>query len=108
MAGEAYDVVTEDLVAHASHLEALTDRLNTAISAAETVSMSDDAYGLICQFLPPTINPMEEEGIAALQAAVEGVTTSAENVRATADQYDETDNLSQQSFQKITMDGIQA
>ncbi|APU22439.1 type VII secretion target [Actinoalloteichus sp. GBA129-24] len=104
---EAYDVVTEDLVAHASHLDALTDRLNTAIAAAETVSMSDDAYGLICQFLPPTINPMEEEGIAALNAAVEGVTTSAENVRATADQYLDTDDANQQSFQKISLDHIQ-
>ncbi|WP_184451016.1 type VII secretion target, partial [Actinoalloteichus hoggarensis] len=104
---EAYDVVPEDLVAHASHLDALTDRLNTAISAAETVSMSDDAYGLICQFLPPIINPMEEEGITALNAAVEGITTSAENVRATADQYLDTDDANQRSFKNITMDHIQ-
>ncbi|WP_308012536.1 type VII secretion target [Saccharopolyspora sp. 6T] len=96
-----YEVVSEDLTAHAAHLDALTDRIDTAISAAEQVSMSDEAYGLLCSFLPPIINPTEQEGIAALQAAREGIETTAQNVRTSAEEYDTNDEDDSQSFQKL-------
>lgn len=79
-----YEVVSGELPARASHLDALTDRLDTAVSAAEEVSMSDEAYGLLCSFLLPVVNPMEEKGMEALNAAREGVEITAENVRTTA------------------------
>lgn len=94
----SFKVQAEDLTAHASHLEGLTDRIDTAISAAESVSMSDEAYGLLCSFLPPIVNPMEEEGLNALKAAKEGVTTTAENVRSTAKDYQETDDANADSL----------
>jgi uncharacterized protein YukE len=96
----SYEVLPEELMAHASHIEGLTDRLQTAISAAETVSMSDDAYGLLCSFLPPIINPMEEEGVQALKAASEGLTITAENVRSTATQYQESDEANAQPLSR--------
>lgn len=94
----SFKVQAEDLTAHASHLEGLTDRLDTAISAAESVSMSDEAYGLLCSFLPPIVNPMEEEGINALKAAKEGVTVTADNVRSTAKDYQDTDDANADSL----------
>jgi hypothetical protein len=87
----AFEVVPEDLVAHGSHLDGLVDRLGVAADAARTVSMSDSAYGLICQFVPPFVNPMEEKALAAIEAAGEAVSTSADNVRATATAYEEDD-----------------
>ncbi|MBB5154383.1 type VII secretion target [Saccharopolyspora phatthalungensis] len=96
-----FEVHVEELTAHASHLDGLTDRLATAVSAAETVSMSDEAYGLLCSFLPPIVNPMEEEGMNALRAAQEGVSTTADNVRKTAEQYSETDDGSAQSLGQL-------
>lgn len=97
----AYEVVSEDLRAHASHLDALTDRLDTALSAAQEVSMSDEAYGLLCSFLPPIVNPMEEEGMDALKAAREGVEVTAENIRTTAKEYDSNDDDNAESFRKF-------
>jgi Excreted virulence factor EspC, type VII ESX diderm len=88
----AFEVVTEDLFAHASHLDGLVDRLNTAVDAAKTVSMSDSAYGLICQFVPPFVNPMEQKALTAVEAAVDGVQTTAGNVRATATTYQDHDD----------------
>jgi excreted virulence factor EspC (type VII ESX diderm) len=93
-----FEVFAEDLTAHASHLDGLTDRIQTAISAAEQVSMSDEAYGLLCSFLPPIVNPMEQEGMDALKAAKEGVTVTADNVRKTAEQYQETDEAGADSL----------
>ena len=95
----SYEVVSEELTKHAAHLDELVDRLGTAISAAETVSMSDEAYGLLCSFLPPKINPVEEEGMNALRAASEGVRATADNVRTTARSYEQTDDGNSASFE---------
>ena len=95
-----YEVTPEDLVAHASHLDGLMDRLSDAVSAANTVSMDDGAYGLLCSFLPPIINPMEEKGIEALKAAAEGISTTAGNVKSTATQYQESDETNSQPFSR--------
>jgi len=95
-----YDVVPDELRTHASHLDALIDRLSNVTSAANTVSVSDEAYGLLCSFLPPMVNPMEERGIEALRTAVEGVGNTAENVRATATQCQDGDEVNSQPFQR--------
>jgi uncharacterized protein YukE len=94
----SFDVVVDDLRGHASHLNGLMDRLGTAISAANTASMSDDAYGLLCSFLPPIINPMEQEGLTALQAASDAVGTTAGNVRLAADRYEQVDEANSRPF----------
>jgi hypothetical protein len=96
----SYEVVPEELRAHSSHLDGLMDRLRDTISAANTVSMADDAYGLLCAFMPPIINPMEQKGMEALEAAAEGVKTTADNVRATATQYQESDETNSQPFSR--------
>lgn len=96
-----YEVVTEELTKHAGNLDGLVDRLGTAIDAAKRVSMSDEAYGLLCSFLPPTVNPTEEEGIKALEAAKEGVGITAENVRTTAREYQDSDDGNARSFEPL-------
>lgn len=92
----SFEVVPEDLIAHGSHLDGISDRLSTAVSAARTVSMDDSAYGLLCAFLPPIVNPMEDDGIAALEAAVEGVATLADNIRKAGESYREADGTHQE------------
>jgi hypothetical protein len=69
-------------VAHASHLDGLVERLNTAEAAAS--AMSGNAYGLRCAFLPPIANPTGERAADVLRAAVEGIQTSEDNVRTAA------------------------
>jgi hypothetical protein len=96
-----YEVKPEELTAHASHLDGLTDRLDTAISAAHTVSMSDKAYGVLCSFLPPIIDPMEQKGVDALKAAKDGISATAGNVRTTANDYHDTDDSNSQSLKPL-------
>lgn len=82
-----YEVAVEALEKHARHLEERADAVSEALRAAMAVSVSNDAYGVICQFLPPKINSVEDEGIAALRAAVDGLQEDAEHIRATATAY---------------------
>jgi hypothetical protein len=96
----SFEVVSDDLRAHASHLDGFADRIGTAISAANTGGMSEEAYGLLCSFLPPIINPVQQDGVAALQAASEAVTTTSGNVRTAATAYQDRDTAGSQSFQR--------
>ena len=81
-----FDVEPDDLTAHASHVEGLIDRLHTASSAAAT-AMSDHAYGLLCAFLPPIVNPTGEQAKDTVDAAAEGIQGIADNVRTAAQSY---------------------
>ncbi|HVV08496.1 type VII secretion target [Amycolatopsis sp.] len=95
----SFEVVPDELRTHASHLDGLVDRLATAVSAAKTVTMDDEAYGLLCSFLPPIVNATtQDDATDALDAAVEGMTTTADNVRTAASGYDEQDQTAATPF----------
>ena len=95
----SYEVQPDDLVAHASHLDGLVDRLDSAMQAAD-YAMSDDAYGLLCSFLPPIITPTGEKAKDALSASSEGVQTLSDNVRKAADSYREAETASKDPLEK--------
>ena len=99
MTAGGFEVEPDDLVAHASHVESLVDRLNTAVSASDS-AMSDHAYGLLCAFLPPIINPTGERAAEAIKAAGEGVQATADNVRTAAKSYVEGDTANAEPFNK--------
>ncbi len=98
MSGQ-FQVEPDELVAHASHLDGLIDRLNKAVQAAD-YAMSDHAYGLLCAFLPPIINPTGEKAKESVSAAIEGVRATADNVRTAAKAYQEGDESEAQPFKK--------
>ena len=97
MAG-GYEVVTEALVGHATSLGRIADQLNTALDAANTVSMPRDAYGVICQFFPPMIDPIEQAGVNAIQQGVTSVNDTITAVNNTARDYDTVETTNAQSF----------
>ncbi|MFN2495621.1 MAG: type VII secretion target, partial [Pseudonocardiaceae bacterium] len=78
------------------------DRLDQAVDAARQVSMPDDAYGVICQFLPPVLNPLEEHGVAALQGSAEGIQTTAANIKDTAEDYAAADDRNALALHRMT------
>jgi hypothetical protein len=100
-----FGVQPDDLVAHASHLDGLVDRLHTAVQAADT-ALSTDAYGLLCAFLPLIVNPTGEKAKEAVSSAGEGVKTTADNVRTAAKTYREGDEAEAQPFKKQAESGV--
>ncbi|WP_432844902.1 type VII secretion target [Amycolatopsis sp. CA-161197] len=99
MTSGGFDVEPDELTAHASHLDGLVDRLNNAVQAAD-YALSDDAYGLLCAFLPPIVNPTGQQAKDAVSAAAEGMQTTADNVRTTAQAYQDGDSQEAQPFLK--------
>jgi Excreted virulence factor EspC, type VII ESX diderm len=93
---DGYGVIIDALVGHATSLGRVQDQLATALDAAQQVSMPRDAYGVICQFFPPMIDPIEASGVTALSTGVQAMQDTITAVNATARDYDavETSNAS--------------
>jgi hypothetical protein len=93
-----FELVPEELRAHAARLDGIRDRLSTALDAARTVSLPTDAYGLICQFFPPMVDPVEQMGMDAIGEAVTAMEETATGVRETAKTYDAVDEANRSAF----------
>lgn len=77
---------------HASHIAAFTNDFGLAVSAANSVAMDDDAYGVICSFLPKLfINSLEDQAIAGVKACDDLVSGAASALELVADMIEETE-----------------
>ncbi len=94
----SFEVLPDELAAHAGHVGGLSDRLNTALDAANTVSMAGGAYGVLCSFLPPIINPVTKSGTDAIGAAVEGMGVTSNEIRGAVETYQAGDEANAQPF----------
>jgi excreted virulence factor EspC (type VII ESX diderm) len=93
-----FDVLPDELRGHASRLDALGERLGTALSAANQVNLGNQAYGVICQFFVPIVHSVSDPGVEALRQASTAMGTSAKGVRDTAVAYDRTEEANRQPF----------
>ncbi|MFI9456859.1 type VII secretion target [Amycolatopsis sp. NPDC052450] len=84
---EGYQVLTDELTTHTGKVDGLADRMGTAVEAANTVTMNDSAYGVICQPFAMLLQPFEEMGVNALKTAAESLTEIATKVRDAAKTY---------------------
>lgn len=98
MSGGGFELVPEELRAHASRLDGIRDRLSTALDAARTVSLPTGAYGVICQFFPPMVDPIEQMGMDGIGEAVTAMEATAGEVRDTAKDYEAVDDANRQAF----------
>ena len=83
---DQYEVLTEALREHAKNVHDVADRLAQAADAAQ-VSLPVDTYGVYCQILPAVLNPLQHLGAAALGSCARSLTTTATNVKDTAEDY---------------------
>jgi streptomycin 6-kinase len=85
------DVVSEDLVTHASHIDSIRERFANVLSAIDSVSQDNEAYGIVCQFLPPILAGRQEEQKELTTMAQENLELLAQALRDTAEAYDAAD-----------------
>jgi hypothetical protein len=85
-------VPTDEVRRHAGRIDELADGVREAGSAAAQASMSDDAYGVICSFLPKFwINGLEDSATRGIGAGTELLTGSADGLRTVANNLDRSD-----------------
>jgi streptomycin 6-kinase len=95
------DVVTEDLVNHASHIDALRDRFSAIQSAIDSVEQDNEAYGIICQFLPPVLASRQTDQKELTALAEENLELLAQALRDTAAAYDAADEATAEEHDQL-------
>lgn len=96
-----FAVLPTELRSHAGGVDGLAQRIGEAMVAARQVSMDDAAYGVICQFLPPLLEEIEQQAADALGAGQTGVSELAIRLRHTADEYERRDDDSAVRFEGL-------
>lgn len=101
---DEFEVLTDELAAHVGRVDALTDRLRTAVDAANTVTMNNDAYGVVCQPFALLLQPFEELGVRTLRQAADAFVDTAKKVLDTAQGYVSTDSAQEAAFRSYESD----
>jgi len=98
---DGFGLLPGELDAHAGKVDGLTDRLRTAVDAANTVTMDNSAYGVVCQPFAMMLQPFEQMGVNALKQAADTLSETAVKVRDTAKVYETTDTMNAASHKGI-------
>lgn len=100
---DGFDVLTGELGAHAGRLDALTERLRTAVDAASQVTMNNEAYGVVCQPFAMLLQPFEQMGVNALRQGTETLSENVRKVKDTVTRYDTTDSGEAATFRGVEL-----
>lgn len=84
-------VSTATVLRHAAVVDELAAQMATARSAVREVTMSHQAYGELCQFLPGLLSPLFGGAVEVLNGAVDALSETAIKLRAAAGALDATD-----------------
>jgi len=71
----------EMLAVHAGHIG--TSATDVSLAAAATATVSDEAFGILCSFLPPILNtywPTNQAGIRSASGTLTGVQDSLQGI----------------------------
>jgi len=96
-----FDVTPEDLVAHAANIDALAERIGPIMDAMSSVTESTEAYGIICQFLPPVLAGRQAEQKELVAMAQENLEMLAQAVRSTAEAYEAADEAAAEDHRQL-------
>lgn len=91
------------LRAHADTVSQVKAKVDQAVDAGHQVTPGgwDNAYGLICQFIPAALRPVADLGIQAMQKTSDTLGKTVTELKATADSYDHTEQQNKLGMDKI-------
>lgn len=95
------DVVSEDLVSHASNIDSIGERFGNILSAVDSISQDNEAYGIICQFLPPVLAGRQERHKGLVAMAQTNLENLSQALRDTADAYDSADEATAKEHEQL-------
>jgi uncharacterized protein YukE len=94
----SFQVQAAALDTHAATLDQIADEVSQGRSAAASIAIGRDAYGILCQLIPTLLEPIQEATITALQEATDSLQRSADDLRATASDYNGSDRRTADDF----------
>ncbi|RKT86080.1 Excreted virulence factor EspC, type VII ESX diderm [Saccharopolyspora antimicrobica] len=90
MAG-GFQIPPDQLRAHAGRLDSHAAALGQTADAGRSVQLDTDAYGLICQFLPPALNTASDIVLQSTSAAHDAIAALSTSLRDAVADHEATD-----------------
>ncbi|OJF15388.1 type VII secretion target [Couchioplanes caeruleus] len=84
MAGDAMQMPIDAVRGHAASVDQVGAGMEQARAAVREVTMDTGAYGHLCQFLPVLLTPVFELAVDALDATIDALHGTADDLRTTA------------------------
>jgi hypothetical protein len=100
MSGQ-FDVRHTELISHAANVEAIAGRVSTAQQAGASVRAGSDAYGKLCVLVPIMLGSLQDILVDGIATAAESLHDTGTRLRATAEDYDSTDQRSAKNLNQI-------
>ncbi|MER7011249.1 type VII secretion target [Saccharopolyspora sp. NPDC000359] len=88
---EGFQLSPDQLRAHAGRLDGHAAALGQAADAGRSVQLGTDAYGVICQFLPPVLNGAGDVVLQTTSAAHDAVAALSTALRDAVADHEATD-----------------
>lgn len=101
MSGGGFGTDPDEVRAHAKKVADVSDRLGNAVSAAGQTTLNNQAFGLIGQFLVPMVMSVESSATAAIDSASSNAENLFNQLKATADEYQQSDQQSAEDVQTL-------
>ncbi|GAA0520102.1 hypothetical protein GCM10011581_10270 [Saccharopolyspora subtropica] len=88
---DGFRIPPDQLRAHADKLDDHAAALGQAADAGRAVRLDTDAYGLICQFLPPLLTETADAVLSTTSAAQRAVAALSSSLRDALADYEASD-----------------
>lgn len=98
---DGIEVDPEALRSHANRLRELHERFVAIKEASSHIAMSDDAYGQLCQMLPPIMEERHQDQDEGMSALAENFELLAEALDQCANDYEDADSVSAEELDQL-------
>jgi Excreted virulence factor EspC, type VII ESX diderm len=99
MSSPIYETSAAALRRHARTLDIVGQAVDQAAQAAQT-TLDTEAFGILCQFLPPFVATSQTQTRDAIQAMADQARSTASRLRRMAGNYDENEATAGQRYTK--------
>lgn len=101
---DGFEVVAEQLRAHAGNVRAAQDGFAAVKAASTHITQDDRAYGLLCSWMPGCLEARHTRQDQLFADVEENLSLVAQRLRQTADLYDEADRWGADRLDGMTSD----
>lgn len=94
----------EQLRTHAANLDGLAESFADVIGAGDHITQDDEAYGVLCQWIPPILAERQQEQKDITQLLQTNLGKIAAALREAATEYENADNEAASDMDRIHSD----
>lgn len=99
---EGFQVITEQIRSHARNVESVMDRFGAVKAASAHIAQNNEAYGLLCAWMPPILEGRHTRQDELYSFVEENLSLVSQSLVKAADAYDSADNTSDERIRGIS------